>query len=91
MTENIVQLVLARTPDAPEGTYPLHARVCERCWLVQVDDVVPEDAIFNSDYAYFSSFSESWLAHCKAYAEKMTAELGLDPSTTPQIDVWVVL
>lgn len=62
----------------PEAKYPLHARVCEACWLVQVDDVVPADAIFHGDYAYFSSFSESWLAHCKAYASKMTEELGLN-------------
>ncbi len=62
----------------PEAKYPLHARVCESCWLVQVDDVVPADAIFHGDYAYFSSFSESWLAHCKAYASKMTDELRLN-------------
>ncbi len=62
----------------PEAKYPLHARVCEACWLCQVDDVVPADAIFHGDYAYFSSFSESWLAHCKAYAAKMTDELGLN-------------
>ena len=63
--------------DAPEPFFPLHARVCGACWLVQVDDVVPEGEIFNAEYAYFSSFSESWLAHCRAYAEKMTAELSL--------------
>ncbi len=64
--------------DKPEAKYPLHARVCEACWLVQVDDVVPADAIFHGDYAYFSSFSESWLAHCKAYAARMTDELKLN-------------
>lgn len=48
--------------------YALHARVCNNCWLVQVDDVVPASEIF-SDYAYFSSFSESWLEHAKALAE----------------------
>ncbi|HQY42621.1 MAG TPA: class I SAM-dependent methyltransferase [Paracoccaceae bacterium] len=64
--------------DKPEAKYPLHARVCEACWLCQVDDVVPADAIFHGDYAYFSSFSESWLAHCKAYAAKMTDELKLN-------------
>lgn len=67
--------------DAPEGTYPLHARVCDNCWLVQVDDVVPENAIFNADYAYFSSFSDSWLAHCKRYAQDMTQALGLGPDS----------
>lgn len=64
--------------DEPEATYPLHARVCEACWLVQVDDVVPADHIFHGDYAYFSSFSESWLAHSKSYAAKMTDALGLN-------------
>jgi len=67
--------------DVADPVYPLHARVCQSCWLVQVDDVVPEDAIFNSHYAYFSSFSDSWLAHCRAYAGKMTKELGLGPKS----------
>lgn len=61
----------------PEAKYPLHARVCESCWLVQVDDVVPADAIFHGDYAYFSSFSDSWLAHSRRYAMKMMDELRL--------------
>ncbi len=61
--------------------YPLHARVCEECWLVQVDDVVPAEEIFSTGYAYFSSFSDSWLAHCKAYCDKMTAELTLGPDS----------
>lgn len=62
--------------DRPDLTYPLHARVCETCFLVQVDDVVPPEAIFR-DYAYFSSFSESWVAHAKHYADAATARLGL--------------
>ena len=61
--------------------YPLHARVCESCWLVQVDDAVPADEIFSADYAYFSSFSDSWLAHCRAYTELMTERLGLGPDS----------
>lgn len=64
-----------------EAKYPLHARVCESCWLVQVDDVVPADEIFDADYAYFSSFSESWLAHCRSYARKMTQALNLGPKS----------
>ena len=62
---------------AAEATYPLHARVCDACLLVQVESVVPREAIFNDDYAYFSSFSDSWLAHCKGYAEAMTVRFGL--------------
>ena len=69
--------VPANKADEPQVRYPLHARVCETCWLVQVDDVVAAGEIFSSNYAYFSSFSESWLAHCKAYAEKMISELAL--------------
>jgi SAM-dependent methyltransferase len=62
---------------APEARYALHVRVCPSCWLVQADDAVPAGEIFDSHYAYFSSFSDSWLAHCRAYADKMTRELGL--------------
>lgn len=65
---------------APEPRYPLHARVCDVCLLVQVDRVVPREAIFNDDYAYFSSFSDSWLAHCRAYAAAMTTRFGLGPA-----------
>lgn len=61
--------------------YPLHARVCDDCLLVQVDDVVPADHIFNQDYAYFSSFSDSWLAHCKAYAEMSIERWALESSS----------
>lgn len=65
----------------PEPKYPLHVRVCERCWLVQVDEDVPPAKIFNETYAYFSSFSDSWLAHARAYAEKMIERLHLGPSS----------
>ncbi len=54
----------------PERSFPLHARVCPNCLLVQVDDSVPPDAIF-SDYAYFSSYSDSWVAHARRYADAM--------------------
>lgn len=60
-----------------EARYPLHARVCGGCWLVQVDRVVPPEDIF-SEYAYFSSYSDSWLDHCRRYAADMTARFGLD-------------
>jgi SAM-dependent methyltransferase len=64
-----------------EQRYPLHARVCQACFLVQVDDVVPAEAIFDQDYAYFSSFSPSWVAHAKAYAEQMAERLNLGPES----------
>jgi SAM-dependent methyltransferase len=66
--------------DAPEPTFPLHARVCDNCLLVQVDSVRRPDEIF-VDYAYFSSFSDSWLAHCSAYADAMTERFGLGPQS----------
>ena len=62
--------------DAMEPFYPLHAYVCTKCWLVQLQVYETGEQIF-SDYAYFSSFSDSWLAHCKAYAVEMQRRLGL--------------
>lgn len=64
--------------DLPETHYPLHAYVCDQCWLVQLKEYVSGEAIFGGDYAYFSSFSDSWLAHCKRYAEAMIDRLGLN-------------
>jgi SAM-dependent methyltransferase len=61
--------------------YPLHVRVCSNCLLVQADQVVPADAIFNETYAYFSSYSQSWLEHAARYAEAATRRLGLDASS----------
>lgn len=65
----------------PDELYPLHARVCEACLLVQVDSVVPASDIFNDDYAYFSSYSESWLRHCEAYVAAMVGRFGLGPDS----------
>jgi C-methyltransferase C-terminal domain/Putative zinc binding domain/Methyltransferase domain len=62
--------------DAPETFYPLHVRLCATCLLVQLPAYVPGEDIF-SDYAYFSSYSDSWVAHAKRYADEMTARLGL--------------
>lgn len=61
---------------AASPQYPLHARACPGCWLVQVDRVVPPEDIF-SDYAYFSSYSDSWLEHCRLYANDMVERFGL--------------
>ncbi len=63
-----------------DPVYPLHARVCGTCWLVQVESVVPPEAIF-SDYAYFSSYSDSWLAHCASYVEAVIPRVGLGPDS----------
>jgi SAM-dependent methyltransferase len=64
----------------PEPRFPLHARVCDQCLLVQVDIVKRPDEIF-VDYAYFSSFSESWLAHCRAYVDATTERFNLGPDS----------
>lgn len=60
-----------------DPTYPLHARVCGKCFLVQVDDVVPPSDIF-SHYAYFSSYSSSWVEHARKYCASATERLGLN-------------
>ena len=59
-----------------EPFYPLHVWICERCFLVQVEEYVRPEGIF-TEYAYFSSYSDSWLAHMRAYADMITARLGL--------------
>lgn len=61
--------------NAMEPFYPLHAYVCTGCWLVQLQMYETSEHIF-SDYAYFSSFSDSWLAHARAYTEKMIGRFG---------------
>src|SRR5271155_1385153 len=60
-----------------EVHYPLHVYVCERCFLVQLEEYETAENIF-SDYAYFSSYSDSWLKHADNYCEKMTGQFGLD-------------
>jgi SAM-dependent methyltransferase len=62
--------------EEPEPRFPLHARVCDACLLVQVDTIQRPEDIF-VDYAYFSSYSESWLKHCREYADQMVERFGL--------------
>ncbi len=66
----------------PERWYPLRVLVCEHCWLAQTEDFADAASLFDADYAYFSSFSTSWLAHADAYVAKMQAELSLDANST---------
>jgi 2-polyprenyl-3-methyl-5-hydroxy-6-metoxy-1,4-benzoquinol methylase len=66
--------------DQPEVFYPLNVRICDRCLLVQLPPYVNNEDIF-SDYAYFSSYSDSWVAHAGRFVEEMTARLGLDASS----------
>jgi SAM-dependent methyltransferase len=63
-----------------EPFYPLRALVCERCFLVQLEEFETPERIF-SDYAYFSSYSSSWLEHSRRYSERMIERLGLDESS----------
>ena len=60
----------------PETFYPLKVFTCHNCFLVQVDEYKKSEAIFNSDYVYFSSYSSSWLRHAKSYTEMMTTRFG---------------
>jgi SAM-dependent methyltransferase len=63
--------------DQYELWYPLKVVVCHKCWLVQTQDFTRADELFTEDYAYFSSFSKSWLAHAKAYADLVTKRFQL--------------
>jgi 2-polyprenyl-3-methyl-5-hydroxy-6-metoxy-1,4-benzoquinol methylase len=63
--------------DRGEMYYPLHVYLCESCLLVQLEEFESPEAIF-SDYAYFASYSDSWLKHCEKYCTEMKARFGLD-------------
>jgi hypothetical protein len=68
--------VPAERLDEPEVFYPLHVRMCRSCLLVQLPAYVSGEHIF-SEYAYFSSYSDSWVAHAQRYAQAMIGDLGL--------------
>jgi hypothetical protein len=63
-----------------EGFYPLHAFVCGECFLVQLAAFHTPDQLF-SDYAYFSSYSDTWLKHAQAYVDYMIDRFGFDASS----------
>ena len=65
----------------PEVFYPLKVYTCSNCFLVQVDEYKKSDAIFNSEYVYYSSYSTSWLAHAKQYVELMTERFKLNKNS----------
>ena len=60
-----------------EPFYPLHIFVCESCYLVQLDEYVSPDHIF-TEYAYFSSYADSWVEHAKQYVDAVTDRFGLN-------------
>ncbi|MDH0141541.1 class I SAM-dependent methyltransferase [Aquipseudomonas alcaligenes] len=70
--------VSAAQLDQAEQWVPLRVLVCDACWLVQTEDYRAADSLFDADYAYFSSFSSSWLAHAERYVAEMTERFGLN-------------
>lgn len=66
-----------KTLKAPEKWFPLNVLVCQSCWLVQTEDFAGAEELFDAEYAYFSSFSSSWLAHAKHYVETIVERFGL--------------
>jgi SAM-dependent methyltransferase len=62
---------------APEKWFPLRVLVCEHCWLVQTEDFAQANELFDAEYAYFSGFSSSWLAHSERYVTDMMARFNL--------------
>ncbi|CRK49522.1 Methyltransferase [Rhodococcus sp. RD6.2] len=63
--------------DTPEPTYPLHLRLCEDCMLLQIPALIsPEDTF--TEYAYFASYSDSWVEHAQRFVEESVRRLGLD-------------
>lgn len=65
----------------PELYFPLKVFVCEKCWLVQVDEIEKAESIFNEDYTYFSSFSTTWLNHAKNYVDDMVERFRFDSNS----------
>ncbi len=64
-----------------EDYYPLKPLMCRNCFLVQLPELEKAENIFTSDYAYFSSFSETWLDHVKKYADEMIKRFSVDKSS----------
>lgn len=66
---------------APEDWFPLRILVCESCWLVQTEDHTGRETLFTQDYAYFSSFSSTWLTHAKLYLNQMITRFSLNTNS----------
>jgi SAM-dependent methyltransferase len=67
----------AEQKNQKEPVYPLHVYVCNKCFLVQLEEFIAPKKIF-TEYAYFSSYSKTWLEHAQKYAEMITKKLGLN-------------
>ncbi len=70
-----------QTLKSPEKCFPLRVLVCQHCWLVQTEDLAQAQELFDADYAYFSGFSSSWLAHCERYVTEIAERFELGPSS----------
>lgn len=66
---------------SPEKWFPLRVLVCEKCWLAQTEDFSRADELFDADYAYFSGFSNTWLAHCERYVDDMVRRFVIDANS----------
>jgi SAM-dependent methyltransferase len=66
--------------DRPETWFPLKVLVCEHCWLAQTQDYAHCTELFSADYAYFSSFSTTWLQHAERYVADVVHRFGLTPA-----------
>ncbi|MEL6317592.1 MAG: class I SAM-dependent methyltransferase [Pseudomonadota bacterium] len=79
----LANALLEPTPEATaaERAHPLKVMVCSACHLAQTEQSPPPEAIFHGGYAYFSSYSQGWVAHARAYAEAMRARFGLGPQS----------
>ncbi|MEO6081599.1 MAG: class I SAM-dependent methyltransferase [Umezawaea sp.] len=71
------RFLTAEQLDEPEMTYPLHLRVCTECWLAQIPPLISPEETF-TEYAYFSSFSTSWVEHARQFVDNAVDRLGLD-------------
>ena len=69
------------TINAPEKYFPLRVLVCTNCWLVQTEDFAQKEELFDSEYAYFSGFSTSWLEHCRKYVNDIVDRFELNDSS----------
>ena len=74
------KILTADELDLPEVTYPLHLRLCEDCLLLQIPALITPAETF-TEYAYFSSFSDSWVRHAKEFVQGAVRRLGLDHSS----------
>jgi len=71
----------SNTLHAPEKYFPLRVLVCAECWLVQTEDYAGADELFSVDYAYFSSYSTTWLKHAEQYVADMVHRFSLDANS----------